>query len=72
MRLIFGIVIGAVAGALLGVMYAPDKGSETRRKIVDKSNDYTRNLRNKITNMMGKKEEMAGREFSQEAASPSI
>lgn len=71
-RLIFGIVLGAAAGALLGIMYAPDKGSETRRKIIDKSNDYTRNLKDKFTNMMGKKGAMAESEFSQETVSPSI
>ena len=30
-RLIKGILIGAVAGAVIGVLYAPRKGSKTRK-----------------------------------------
>lgn len=49
-RLIFGIVIGAAAGALAGVLFAPDKGTETRRKLLERGDNYTRNLKDRFNN----------------------
>ena len=39
-----GLLAGAAAGALLGVLLAPGKGSEIRRKIMDKSGEFTEGL----------------------------
>lgn len=40
-KIVLGILAGVAAGALLGVIFAPDKGSETRKKILTKSDDLT-------------------------------
>jgi hypothetical protein len=38
-KVIIGFLAGAIVGGVLGVLLAPDKGSETRRKIIEKGND---------------------------------
>jgi len=47
-KLISGLLIGAAAGAILGVLFAPDKGTETRRKISKKSTDLSDGLKEKF------------------------
>jgi len=47
-KILLGVLAGAAAGALLGVLFAPDKGSETRKKIVNKSADYAESLKEKF------------------------
>ena len=44
-KLITGILAGIAAGALLGILFAPDKGDETRKKISKKGNDLTDSLK---------------------------
>ena len=58
-RIILGVLAGVAAGALIGILFAPDKGSSTRKKIVDKGEDYVDNLKEKINGIMhnGKKSE---------------
>jgi len=38
-KVLVGFLVGAAIGGALGILLAPDKGSETRRKIIEKSND---------------------------------
>lgn len=51
-NVILGVLAGLTAGAVIGILFAPDKGSATRKKIIHKGEDYVDNLREKINDMM--------------------
>src|SRR6187549_4037407 len=46
-KVITGILAGAAIGALIGILYAPDKGSKTRKKLYKKGGQVAENLRDK-------------------------
>ncbi|MDZ7774553.1 MAG: YtxH domain-containing protein [Bacteroidales bacterium] len=39
-KVLLGIIAGAAAGALAGILLAPEKGSKTRKRIIRKGEDY--------------------------------
>ena len=47
-KVLLGVLAGVAAGAVLGILFAPEKGSETRRKISKKGKDYADDLRNRF------------------------
>lgn len=51
---IIGILGGIAAGALLGVLFAPDKGSKTRQKIAKKTKQYSDSVKDTYQNLVGK------------------
>ena len=46
-KVLTGILAGFAAGAVLGILFAPDKGTETRRKIAEKSTDLADSVKDK-------------------------
>lgn len=67
-KVLLGILAGAAAGAILGILLAPDKGSETRRKIMKKGEDYADALKDKFDELMdGVTEKFSGSEESSTA-----
>jgi len=43
-KILLGLLVGAAIGGALGILLAPDKGSETRRRIVEKGGDLGESL----------------------------
>lgn len=48
-KVIIAAVAGVAVGAILGILFAPDKGSETRSKLVKKAKRLKSELKHKFT-----------------------
>jgi gas vesicle protein len=46
-KVVLGAVAGLAVGAILGVLFAPEKGSVTRQKIVDEGHDLADGVKSK-------------------------
>ncbi|MBL0048224.1 MAG: YtxH domain-containing protein [Bacteroidetes bacterium] len=51
-KVVVGILAGVAIGALAGVLFAPDKGSRTRRQILDKGEDLAEDLQSKFDDLL--------------------
>ncbi|MBL0006658.1 MAG: YtxH domain-containing protein [Saprospiraceae bacterium] len=51
-RVVLGIVAGAAVGAVLGVLFAPDKGSNTRGKMTRKGEDLMGSIKEKANHLV--------------------
>ena len=45
---ITGVLVGALAGLTAGILLAPDKGTETRKRLREKGNDFANTVRDKF------------------------
>ena len=48
-KIVLGVLAGFAAGAVVGILFAPDKGSATRQKLMDAANDVAEDLKTKIS-----------------------
>jgi len=49
-KVVAALLAGAVAGTVLGLLFAPSKGTELRRKAVEGARELTDNLKKKLHN----------------------
>jgi gas vesicle protein len=58
-RAVGALLLGAAIGGALGILFAPDKGSRTRKKLMAKGEDLTDAMKEKFEDFMdGVKEEI--------------
>ena len=69
-KVLLGVLAGLAAGAVIGILFAPDKGSVTRQKVYEKGDEYAEELKDKFNDFvenMSQKCESALRGYKEEA-----
>lgn len=61
-KVLLGVLAGIATGALIGVLFAPEKGSTTRKKIQRKGDDYVDDLKDKLNEFLEMVKAKAGEE----------
>jgi gas vesicle protein len=55
-KTLWAFIVGAAAGAVVGILYAPDKGENTRNKLYFQLNKYRDQLKQLINDLVDGKE----------------
>ena len=50
-KVVLSVMAGVATGAALGILYAPDKGVNTRRKISEKGEELAGNIRSRVDSL---------------------
>lgn len=53
-KVILGVIGGLATGAILGILFAPQSGRKTRRKIKDKSKEFKDHLKDDFDKLIQK------------------
>ena len=63
-KVLLGVLAGLAAGAVLGILFAPDKGKKTRSKLIggakDLADDLTKKIKNEANALRNKAAELEG------------
>jgi len=51
-KAVLGTMAGLVIGGIAGILFAPKKGSKTRKEIIDKGDDYVDKLKSRLDGIM--------------------
>jgi gas vesicle protein len=51
-KVVVGVLAGVAIGAIVGVLFAPAKGSKTRKRVMHKATAYKEELQSKIEDVV--------------------
>ena len=58
-KLLTGIVAGVAVGVIAGILLSPEKGADTREKIMDSTDDLGSSIKDFFVNLLGGKKKPA-------------